>query len=191
MTTFGFEVIEPGEAENRGDPASVGVGGVLTITGAAFSPVGGVLGRPFGSIIYGDLELLGRSGDSWSSAAWGVCLSGKICPILAATLPRLLIVSRVSFSCRAAGDAWAFRSILGFGLVDRREMNASLSLPTGDVGAFNDTSPGACREAVVKVGGNAEGETGGDADGDAEALPADRKSWDRAEDLMRGEEVVK
>jgi len=66
-------------------------------------------------------------------------------------------------------------------------MNASLSLPTGDVGVFDDTSLGACREAVVRVGGNAEG----DADGDAEALPDDRKSWDRAEDLMRGEEVVK
>lgn len=66
-------------------------------------------------------------------------------------------------------------------------MNASLSLPTGDVGVFDSISPGARREAVVGVGGSAEGE----AEGDAEALPGDGKSWGRAEDLMRGEEVVK
>lgn len=104
VTTFGFEVIGPCEAEKRGDPVSVGVGGVLTIAGAAFSPVGGVLGRPFVSIIYGALELLGRSPDGWTSAACGVCLSGKMAPILATTLPRLLIVPLVSFSCREPGD---------------------------------------------------------------------------------------
>lgn len=35
---------------NRGDPESVGVGGVLTITGAIISPAGGVCGRAFVSM---------------------------------------------------------------------------------------------------------------------------------------------
>jgi hypothetical protein len=52
VTTFGLFEIEIGEPEKRGEAVSVGVGGVFTIAGAAFSiVVGGVLGLPFVSII--------------------------------------------------------------------------------------------------------------------------------------------
>lgn len=56
VTTFAFievvgsEVPRSREAGNTGVLESVGVGGVLTITGAIFSPAGGVCGRGFVSI---------------------------------------------------------------------------------------------------------------------------------------------
>lgn len=146
VTTFGFE--EMGGPEKRGEGVSVGVGGVLTIAGAAFSiVVGGVLGRPFVSNIYGIFGFFGRSGDAscdCTSADCGCCcgdcLSGKMEPSLAATLPRLFVLELNSFSLRTGVEPLDFRSGLELGLGAWRGVNASLSLPTGDADRFDFNS---------------------------------------------------
>lgn len=199
VTTFGL--VEIGEPEKRGEAVSVGVGGVLTITGAAFSTVvGGVLGRPFVSIIYGIFGFFSRSGDACTSAdcdcCCGDCLSGNIEPSRAATLPRLFVTVLDSFSFRIGVDPLDFRSGLELGLGAWRGVNASLSLPTGDADRFGFSSWGACRDAVVRAGVDAvEGREGraGDFVGDVVALDcsAGGALLGTFEDLMRGEEVVR
>lgn len=199
VTTFGF--VEIGEPEKRGEAVSVGVGGVLTIAGAgaAFSiVVGGVLGRPFVSIMYGTFGFFSRSGDARTSGdCCGDCLSGKIEPSLAATLPRLFIIVVDSFSLRTGVEAFDFRSGLELGLGAWRGVNASLSLPTGDADRFDFNSWGACRDAVVRTGVEAvvgrEGRTvAGDFVGDVVALDCSGGALlGMFEDLTRGEEVVK
>jgi hypothetical protein len=198
VTTFGF--VEIGEPEKRGGAVSVGVGGVLTIAGAAFSiVVGGVLGRPFVSIIYGAFGFFSRSGDARTSGdCCGDCLSGKIEPSLAATLPRLFIIVVGSFSLRTGVEPLDFRSGLELGLGAWRGVKASLSLPTGDADRFDFNSGGACRDAVVRADVEAvvgrEGRTAaGDFVGDVVALdcPAGRALLGTCEDLTRGDEVVK
>lgn len=163
VTTLGFFATGDDPAK-RGELLSVGVGGVLTIAGAAFSVVvGGVLGRPFVSIICGILGSLIRSCEACTSvsAAWGGCgdcRSGNMAPIRAATLPRLLTVELVSlsFSFLTGVEPRDFRSGLGFGLVVARGAKASRSLPTGDADLFGLSSLGACRDAVVTAGEDAE-----------------------------------
>jgi hypothetical protein len=71
-----------------GDSASVGVGGVFTITGAVFSSAGGVCGRSLVSIGFGVLAVLGRSGEAITEGRIN-SLVGNMAPILDATLPRL------------------------------------------------------------------------------------------------------
>lgn len=185
VTTFGF--VEIGEPEKRGEAMSVGVGGVLTIAGAdaALSiVVGGVLGRPFVSILYGIFGFFSRSGDAscvctsaGSGCCCGDCLSGKIEPSRAATLPRLFILELDSFSLRTGVEPLDFRSGLELGLGAWRGVNASLSLPTGDADRFGFSSWGACRDAVVRAGMEAvegregcEGRAAGDFVGDVVAL---------------------
>lgn len=202
VTTFGF--VEIGEPEKRGEAVSVGVGGVLTIAGPAFSiVVGGVLGRPFVSILYGILGFFRRSGDAscvCTSAdcrcCCGDCLSGNIEPSRAATLPRLYVLVLDSFSLRTGVEPLDFRSGLELGLGVWRGVNASLSLPTGDADRFAFSSWGACRDAVVRAGvDSVVGREGGVGDfvGDVVALDcsAGGALLGTLEDLTRGEEVVK
>lgn len=199
VTTFGFDEI--GDPEKRGEAVSVGVGGVLTIAGAAFSTVvGGVLGRPFVSSIYGTFGFFSRSGDASSvcfspdcDCCCGDCLSGNIEPSRAATLPRLFVTEIDSL--RAGVEPLDLRSGLELGLGTWRGVNASLSLPTGDADRFVFSSLGACRDAVVTAGVEAvvgrEGRPG-DFVGDAVALDCSGGALlGTLEDLTRGEEVVR
>ena len=63
-------------------PESVGVGGVLTITGAILSPAGGVCGRVVVSICCGILAGFGGSGGFMTAGGsrrygWSSVLAGK------------------------------------------------------------------------------------------------------------------
>jgi hypothetical protein len=125
----------------------------------------------------------------------GDCLSGKIDPSRAATLPRLLTVS---FSLRTGVEPLDFRSGLELGLAVGRGANASRSLPTGEVDRFVFSSLGACRDAVVRTGVEAEGaceegRAAGDFAGELVALDCSmgRASLGRCDDLMSGDDVVK
>jgi hypothetical protein len=102
------------------------------------------------------LGILGTSGIvSFSDCGCGDCLSGKIDPSRAATLPLLLTGSFFSFTGVEALD---FRSGLELALVVVwRGMKASFSLPTGEDDRFSFSSLGARRDAVVIAGEEAEG----------------------------------
>lgn len=129
-----------------GELISVGVGGVFTIAGAAFAAVvGGVCGLSL------DVVIVGILGFGFSVCCGLAALSGKIAPILAATLPLLFVVSPSCCLAACTGLGSGLRSGLpafGFGLVLLRT-KVSLSLSTGEVGRRSPTSAGAWREATL------------------------------------------
>jgi hypothetical protein len=134
------------------DPVSVGVGGVFTITGAVFSPAGGVWGRKLVSIGLGTLAVRGRSGVVMLEGRI-VSLLGNMAPILDATLPRLPAWPPAFPSFWTASPLFPpfglFRS--GLKLGPRRGLNASRNFPTGEDDPFEDPLPGLCKESVLKV----------------------------------------
>ena len=103
---------------------SVGVGGVFTIIGAAASLGGGVCGVTFVSIG----AVLGRSGEVFSNAVCGVCLSN----ILETTLLRLVFAAESLSFGSVPTPPPDLRSGLPLGLVPRRGLKASFNLPTGE-----------------------------------------------------------
>jgi hypothetical protein len=142
VTTLGFvvtgsDVPRSRLDSNRGALGSVGVGGVLTIIGATDSEAGGVCGGAFVSIAW-TLAVFGRSGDAVAETDCCVCLSGKIAPILDATLPRLPSDILFSFSsCNVSVRPPALRSGLDCWLDPLRPgRRASFNLPTGDGDLF-------------------------------------------------------
>lgn len=128
------------------------------MTGATLSPGGGVWGRAFVFICDGSLPVRDRSGECDGELATIVvelelevcdCLSGKMAPILEATLPLLASAAPALFSfwSMLPKPPPVFRS----GLV-RRGLKASRSLPTGDGDRLDgERSAGACRVAVVRA----------------------------------------
>ena len=107
----------------------MGVGGVFTIIGAKLSLCGGVEGAALVSI--GEiLAVRGRSGDEAVETGCEDGLSGKMEPILDATLPRLLSV--FSFCSDPTVPPPGLRSGLVFGLAPFFGFRTSFNLPTGE-----------------------------------------------------------
>lgn len=156
-----FEVIGSDVPRSRGEPnrgelGSVGVGGVLTIMGAGFSPGGGVLGGAFVSIAW-IFAVRGRSGELVEEVAWdAACLSGNIDPILDATLPRLLSAADFSFNVPTPPTPPGFRSGLVFGLEPRFGVKACFNLPTGEGDRLSDPFVGARSVLSTRLGVDAE-----------------------------------
>lgn len=144
---------------NRGELESVGVGGVLTIIGAGLSVDGGVRGAALVSIVC-SLPVLGLSGDdALEFGSEDVCLSGKIDPILDATLLRLPSVP-AAFSFTVTTPL-AFRSGLVFGLPPPLlGVKACFNLPTGEGDLFSEPFVvGGRRELSRSDGAEAEAAT--------------------------------
>lgn len=144
VMTLGLELVALGSeaprsrlfTAKRGDPGSVGVGGVFTIIGAGSTDPGGggggVRGGGLSVTIGFGLAVRGRSGDD--EADPGDDFSGKIEPSLDATLPRLLSAALFSFCNCSAPLPPAWCSELGeVGLVPRFPgRKASFNLRPGD-----------------------------------------------------------
>jgi len=159
-TTLAFEVIgsevpRSRVVANRGELGSVGVGGVLTIIGAMFSPGGGVLGGAFVSMVL-IFAVRGRSGELVEDGTCdAACLSGNIDPILDATLPRLLSPADFSFNVPTPPPPPGFLSGLVFGLEPRFGVKACFNLPTGEGDRLSDPFAGA-RSVLSRFGVDAE-----------------------------------
>lgn len=128
-----------------GELESVGVGGVLTMMGATRSADGGVRGSEPVSIV-GSLPVFGLSGDDeLEFGSEDICLSGKIDPILDATLPRLPSTPTVlSFNTVVP---LLFRSGLVLGLPPPlRDVKTCFNLPTGEGALFSEPFVGGTRE---------------------------------------------
>jgi hypothetical protein len=133
-------------------PGSVGVGGVLTITGAGDdSLLGGVCGVACVSIGW-SFEFRGLSGDELAESGCCPCLSN----ILDTTLARLLL-PKLSLDVAAGPLLPILRSGLLLGLAPLRGFNASFNLPTGDGDRFCELSVGA-RSLLSGVRDTAESE---------------------------------
>lgn len=188
VTIFGFFWM--GERPlNVGELSSVGVGGVFTIEGAAFAAVvGGVCGRSLEVVMVG-IRSFGLSGCCGLAA-----LSGKIAPILAATLPLLFVVSPSCCLAACTGLGNGLRSGLppgfGFGLVLLRT-KAPFSLSTGEVGRRPPTSTGAWREATLYFCTSVSPTLSCEVLGTAEAAEAMSSTSMWLADLTSGEEVVR
>jgi hypothetical protein len=143
----------------RGELESVGVGGVLTMIGAVLSPGGGVRGAAVVSIDC-SLPVLGLSGeDVFELGPDEICLSGKIEPILDATLPRLPSTTPADFSLPAvlAPAPPGFRSGLVLGLPPPlRGVKACFNRPTGEGDRLSEPFVGGRREVSRSDGPAAE-----------------------------------
>lgn len=163
VTTFEFVLIGSGIDRsllggNRGEPESVGVGGVLTMIGAGLSAAGGVSGTALVSIVC-SFPVLGLSGDdALEFSSVDVCLSGKIDPILDATL--LLLPSVPAAFSFTAKTPLAFRSGLVFGLpLPLLGVKACFNLPTGEGDRFSEPFVGGRRVLSESDGAEAEATT--------------------------------
>lgn len=140
------------------DPESVGVGGVLTITGAILSPAGGVCGRALVSMCCGILAGFGGSGGFMTAGGTGgmggaVSLLGKMAPIFDATLPRLPSLPPFLSFCAPGSRPPvlpAFRS--GLVLEPRLELNASRNRPIGEGDLFTDPPISGFKPPVLTSG---------------------------------------
>lgn len=161
---------------------------MFTIAGAALAAVvGGVCGRSL------EVVIVGIRGFGFSGCCGLVARSGKIAPILAATLPLLLVVSPSCCLAACTGDGSGLRSALpafGFGLVLLRT-KAPFSLLTGEAGRPSPTSAGACREATLYCCTPASPTLSCDELGTVEAEEAMSSASMWLADLTSGEEVVR
>lgn len=97
--------------------------------------------------------MVGILGFGFSACCGEAARSGNIAPILAATLPLLLVVSPSCCLTACAGEGSGLRSGLpafGFGDVLLRT-KAPFSLLTGEVGRLPPTSAGVCSEVMLLV----------------------------------------
>ena len=163
VTTPGFDVAGSDDPrsrvnEKRGLLGSVGVGGVLTIIGAALSPGGGVLGAELVFICW-ILAVRGRSGEEVTAIGCVDCRSGNMAPILDATLPRPFSPV-LSFSFKFKSDPTppppALFSRLLLSPDPRLGLRASFNLPTGEGERFGDSSAGALRLFAISAGADSE-----------------------------------
>lgn len=137
----------------RGELASVGVGGVFTMIGAN-SPGGGVEGAEV-VLIGWIFAVRGRSGEEVNGSVSRDWRSGKIAPILEATLPRLLSAMKL-FSCDdGLTSPPVCRSGLVFGLEVRR-VKAFFIRPAGDGDRLKEMSGGAFNVLVTSAGVDSE-----------------------------------
>lgn len=174
---------------NVGELISVGVGGVFTMAGPAFAAVvGGVCGRSL------EVVMVGIRGFGLSGCCGLVALSGKIAPILAATLPLLFTLSPSCCLAACTGLGSGLRSGLppgfGFGLVLLRT-KAPFSLSTGEVGRRSPTSAGAWREATLYSCTSVSPTFRCEGLGTVEAAEATSAASMWLADLTSGEEVVR
>jgi hypothetical protein len=176
VTTFEVIIIGSGTVLSlpvgkRGELESVGVGGVLTIMGAGLSEEGGVRGTALVSINC-NFPVFGLSGeDAFEVDSEDACLSGKIEPILEATLPRLASApATLSFAGVVTATPLAFRSGLVLGLPPPlRGVKACFSLPTGEGDLFSEPFVGGRRELSTSDGVEAEAATASSGRGKVDA----------------------